>query len=75
MDMVTRIQVLKKIVRNSHRANAFGKSMNPIILSPAMKKVEQTGFFSFDMETDLGVEKPVKLLLKSDLVSLLTRAE
>ena len=42
----------------SHRTNTLRKDMNPTILPPTIRKIEeQTGFFSFDMATNLGEGK------------------
>ena len=38
IDMVTRVQILDEADLISHGANTLGKSMNPIILPPAMGK-------------------------------------
>ena len=35
---MSRVQTLDKAVRISHSANTLGKSMNPIILPPAIGK-------------------------------------
>ena len=55
MDSVNRVQNLDKTVYISHSANTLGKSMNQIILPPAMVKiVGHSRLFNFDMATDLG---------------------
>ena len=38
MDTETRVQILDEIYCISHSTNTLGKSMNPIILPPAMIK-------------------------------------
>ena len=38
MDTATRVQILDQTDYISHSTNTFGKSMNPIILPPAMGK-------------------------------------
>ena len=38
MNTVTLVQILNEAVNISRTANAFGKSMNPIILAPAIDK-------------------------------------
>ena len=58
MDTATRVQILDENDCFSHSTNIFGKSMNPIILPPAMGKiVGQTGFFSLVEATSLGEGK------------------
>ena len=39
MNMGTQVQILDKADCISDCTNSFGKSMNPIILSPAMRKI------------------------------------
>ena len=47
MDTVTGVQILDEADYISHSTNTLGKGMNPILLPPAMGKIEkQTGFFS-----------------------------
>ena len=58
MDTATRVQILDDTDCISHGASTLGKSMNPIILSPAMGKiVGQTEFFSLGEATSLGEGK------------------
>ncbi len=76
MDKVTRLQILDETDFISHSTNTFGKSMNPIILPPAMGKIiGQTRLFSLGEATSLGEFKPVKLRLKIDLVSYPAQVE
>ena len=39
VDTTTRVQILDELDYISHSTNTFGKSMNPIILPPAMGKL------------------------------------
>ena len=80
MDTATQVQILDDTDCISHSTNTLGNGMNPIILPPAMGKiVGQTVFFSPGEATNLGEGnsefKPVKLRLKTDLVSYPARAE
>ena len=58
MNMMNRVQIPDKVVCISHSANTLWKGMNPVILPPAMGKIEvQTGFFNLGMTIDLEEEK------------------
>ena len=58
MDTATRVQILGETDCISHSTNTLGKGMNPIILPPAMGKIEgQTRFFSLGEATSLGEGK------------------
>ena len=80
MDTATRVQILDQTDCISHCVNTLGKSMNPIILLPAMGK-QQDRLGSLALVRQLVQEKenselkPVKLRLKFDLVSYPARAE
>ena len=77
MDTATRVQILEEADCISLSTNTLWKGMNPIILPPAI--VGQTVFFSLGEATSLeegnSEFKPVKLRLKTDLVSYPARAE
>ena len=58
MDTAARVKILDETDSISHGTNTLGKSMNPIILHPAMGKIGgQTGFFSLGEATSLGEGK------------------
>ena len=78
--IVVREFVLQSRYYVHFRANTLGKGMNPLILPPAMGK-QQDGLGSSALVRQLVQEKensefkPVKLRLKTDLVSYPARAE
>ena len=74
MDTGTQVQILDQTDCISHTTNTLGKGMNPKY-SPSSygEIVGQTRFFSLGEATSLG--EPVKLRLKTDLVSYPARAE
>ena len=58
MDTATRVQIQDETDCISYSTNTLGKSINPIILSPAIGKiVGQTRFFSLGEATSLGEGK------------------
>ena len=76
MDTATRVQTLNEAIFISHSANTVGKDINRTILPAAMSKIEgQTELFSLDMATGLEKGKPIKLRVKTDLVSHPVRTE
>ena len=80
MDTAIRVQFLDKTDCISHNTNTLGKVMNPIILPPAMGKLEDR-LGSSALERQLVYEKensefkPAKLHLKIDFVSYPAWAE
>ena len=80
MDTATRVQILDLTDCISHSPNILGKGMNLIILPPAMGK-QQGRLCSSALVRQLvqakenSEFKPVKLRLKTDLVSYPARAE
>ena len=78
MDSATQVQILDETDCISHSANTLGKGMNPIIL-PMGKYLGTLGSSALVRQLVLEKEnselKPVKLRLKTDLVSYPARAE
>ena len=58
MDTAPQVQILDETDCISHSTHTLGKGINPIILPPAMSKIEgQTRFFSLGEATSLGEGK------------------